>query len=109
MDKTKSYSEKLKDPRWQKKRLEILQRDDFKCLCCGEKEKTLHVHHFQEDYSIEPWGHDNISLVTLCEDCHKLIHIIFNLPFDPYSILEIVKFWEKIEFENIDYYLKTKQ
>jgi hypothetical protein len=23
------YAEKLKDPRWQKKRLEVFQRDDF--------------------------------------------------------------------------------
>ncbi len=30
MDK-QQYASKLKDPRWQKKRLEILQRDDFAC------------------------------------------------------------------------------
>ena len=31
------YSEKLKDPRWQKKRLEILERDNFRCQYCGDK------------------------------------------------------------------------
>ena len=25
------YVEKLKDPRWQRKRLEIMQRDGFRC------------------------------------------------------------------------------
>ena len=39
----KTYLEKLKDPRWQKKRLEILERDGWKCMACGEKEKTLRV------------------------------------------------------------------
>jgi len=30
-----SYADKLKDPRWQRKRLEILQREDFNCEACG--------------------------------------------------------------------------
>jgi 5-methylcytosine-specific restriction endonuclease McrA len=33
MNKSK-YSEKLRDPRWQKKRLEIFQRDNFICQNC---------------------------------------------------------------------------
>ena len=41
----KSYYEKLLDPRWQKKRLEILNRDEFKCRSCGDDKSTLHVHH----------------------------------------------------------------
>ncbi len=28
-----TYAEQLKDPRWQKRRLEILQRDEWRCLC----------------------------------------------------------------------------
>ncbi len=39
------YSEKLKDPRWQKKRLEIFQRDEFHCQQCGDGENTLCVHY----------------------------------------------------------------
>jgi len=42
-----SYQEKLKDPRWQKKRLEILQRDGWKCKWCGEEKQTLHIHHLK--------------------------------------------------------------
>lgn len=65
----KKYSEKLKDPRWQKKRLEILQRDNWTCQYCGATEKTLHVHHLQ--YSgINPWETNEINLITACEDCH---------------------------------------
>ena len=40
-----TYQEKLKHPKWQKKRLEILQRDEFKCVHCLDGESTLHVHH----------------------------------------------------------------
>jgi len=63
-----TYSEKLKDPRWQKKRLEILQRDNWACQICGDDENTLHVHHYK--YCGEPWEVDSKYLKTLCADCH---------------------------------------
>ena len=68
-----TYSEKLKNPKWQKKRLEILERDKWTCKYCGNKKKTLHIHHlfYYEDY--EPWDIPNKYLVTLCYDCHKEI------------------------------------
>lgn len=69
----KSYSEKLRDPRWQKKRLEILNRDEFTCQFCGEKEITLNIHHFCYDKSGNPWAVNDWDLVTVCEDCHHLI------------------------------------
>ncbi len=65
------YSEKLKDPRWQKKRLEILERDGWKCRSCGEKERTLHVHHIFYFPKKEPWEIHNGFLISFCEDCHK--------------------------------------
>lgn len=64
-----NYSDKLKDPRWQKKRLEIMQRDDFTCQFCGDNESTLHVHHYK--YKGDPWEVDNKYLITLCSDCHE--------------------------------------
>lgn len=67
----RTYSEKLRDPRWQKKRLQILERDDFTCICCETTEIELHVHH--REYSKgDPWEVDDLSLVTLCKDCHAL-------------------------------------
>ena len=69
-----SYSEKLKDPRWQRKRLEIMQRDLFVCSSCGNAEATLHVHH---DYYVkgrEPWDYPSFALKTLCADCHDEQH-----------------------------------
>jgi hypothetical protein len=67
-------SEKLKDPRWQKKRLEILNRDEFTCQYCGAKDKTLHVHHYGYRKGKEPWDVDGGDVNTLCEDCHWLNH-----------------------------------
>lgn len=68
----KSYSEKLKDPRWQKKRLEIMQRDKFECRWCCDGTNTLNVHHLK--YSGEPWETPNEFLITICEECHKNDH-----------------------------------
>lgn len=64
-----NYSEKLKDPRWQKKRLKILERDDFMCKFCGDTKSTLNVHHIS--YFKNPWDVEDKFLITLCESCHK--------------------------------------
>jgi len=70
----KTYSEKLKDPRWQKKRLEVLQRDDFCCLRCLDSESTLAVHHLFYIRGRNPWEYPMWSLETLCESCHDDEH-----------------------------------
>lgn len=64
------YLAKLRDPRWQKKRLEILNRDRFFCQMCGDEKNTLHVHHRYYKNS-DPWDYPNDSLVALCESCHE--------------------------------------
>lgn len=66
-----TYQEKLKNPKWQKKRLQILERDNFKCQSCGSDKNTLHVHHRFYKKGLNPWEYPDISLLTLCEDCHK--------------------------------------
>lgn len=38
---SKSYAEKFKDPRWQKKRLKIMERDNWKCCECGVNIKMI--------------------------------------------------------------------
>lgn len=68
-----SYSEKLKDPRWQKKRLQILARDKFTCINCGDDKNTLHVHHAMY-LGKNPWETPDECLDTLCEHCHEFEH-----------------------------------
>jgi len=65
-----TYSDLLKDPRWQKKRLEILNRDDFMCCFCANCKETLHVHHCYYNKGKKPWEYEDSSLVTLCASCH---------------------------------------
>lgn len=76
MPKKSSYQQKLLDPRWQKKRLKILERDNWRCTSCGDHKSTLHVHH--EIYRGNPWDVPNKHLKTLCKSCHSYSHSINN-------------------------------
>ena len=74
-DSRRWYSEKLRDPRWQKKRLEIFNRDDWRCMKCGDATSTLHVHHTIEYiHGLEPWDYPNETLLTVCWSCHRKEH-----------------------------------
>lgn len=66
----KSYWEKLKDPRWQKKRLEVLNEHNWTCDGCGERHETLHVHHGYYAKGCDPWDYPTTSLHVLCHKCH---------------------------------------
>jgi hypothetical protein len=66
----KEYYAKLKDVRWQKTRLEVMQRDGFKCRRCHDDDETLNVHHCYYEWDNDPWNYPLSSLVTLCETCH---------------------------------------
>ena len=66
-----TYAEQLNSPKWQKKRLEILSRDNFACTNCGDNEKQLHVHHGSYLSGTKAWEYDNDMLHTLCCDCHE--------------------------------------
>jgi hypothetical protein len=65
-----NYFEKLKDPRWQRRRLEIMQRANFACEMCGDTSETLNVHHGYYSRGLDPWDYDDHSLHCLCEACH---------------------------------------
>ena len=71
--KQKDYQSLLKDPRWQRKRLEIMQRDNFTCQHCGNAKETLNVHHkyYKENYN--PWDYEDDCYITLCEKCHSCV------------------------------------
>lgn len=75
MIQQKTYSELLRSPHWQKKRLEIMNRDKFICQRCGSENKTLHVHHFKYIDGRMPWDYPDYMLTTLCEDCHLIEHL----------------------------------
>lgn len=68
----KSYSGKLKHPKWQRRRLEILQRDNFTCQLCGDTETTLNIHH-KEYHKGDVWEYEDNELITYCELCHIIV------------------------------------
>lgn len=67
-----TYAEKLKDPRWQKKRLEVLNRHNFTCEYCGATELTLHVHHRYYISGRMPWEYPDFCYQVLCFQCHGM-------------------------------------
>lgn len=69
-----TYADKLRDPRWQKKRLKILEYAEWRCQICGAKNRTLHVHHSYYLRGKEPWQYPDGSLIAACEQCHEKIH-----------------------------------
>jgi len=74
-----NYRDKLCDPRWQKLRLEVMNRDGWRCLHVGcaarqNPRVMLVVHHRRYVAGREPWDYPPEDLVTLCENCHEIIH-----------------------------------
>lgn len=69
-----SYYEKLKDPRWQKMRLAVMEANEFHCEICMDGESTLHVHHKEYFKGREPWEYEISQLACICESCHESQH-----------------------------------
>jgi hypothetical protein len=66
-----SYQERLSSPKWQKKRLEVLQNANWRCQLCGNDREELHVHHSYYERGRAPWDYPNSSLIALCKRCHE--------------------------------------
>lgn len=111
-EKTLSYNEQIKSPHWQKRRLQILQRDNFTCQICGSTEKTLHVHHLCYRKDAKIWDYPDNTLITLCEDCHRTEHemqsendysvtnLINDLLISGFTNFELVSILYKIAHES---------
>ncbi len=61
------------DPRWQRKRLEIFERDGWACRWCGDKHSELHAHHLAYN-GLPPWEVADELIITLCHKCHESAH-----------------------------------
>src|SRR5574343_587120 len=80
MTQENSYSIKLRDPRWQKLRLFVLERDNWTCQKCLAKNKTLTVHHLYYIPNRDPWDYPEDILITLCETCNQYEYeLIINI------------------------------
>lgn len=70
-----SYKESLQSPRWQRRRLEIMQRADFRCESCGSEDRQLEIHHRRYLTDREPWEYADDDLKCLCCHCHEAHHL----------------------------------
>ena len=66
-----AYFRKLRDPLWQRRRLEVLNAANFTCRDCLSKDRTLHVHHAYYEKGRDPWDYPDDALICLCEECHE--------------------------------------
>lgn len=91
-----TYAEKLRTPRWQKKRLEILQRDGFACLRCKDEKEQIQVHHKKYLRGRDPWDYEDSNFESLCETCH-FIETFYSKFFDKseYPFVVIKTQWSK--------------
>lgn len=84
-DQAVKYQRILKDPRWGRKREEILKINSYQCKICGNT-KTLQVHHTQYHFSKrlksfkKPWDYNQKYLIVLCSECHSLGHEQYKVP-----------------------------
>lgn len=67
------YAKFIQHPKWQKKRLKVFQRDNWRCRKCKDTETTLHVHHLNYT-KFYPWNEPMKNLITLCTRCHGKHH-----------------------------------
>lgn len=56
-------------------RPQVLERDNNKCILCGNSEK-LHAHHLDNTGGLEQVNNDLSNLATMCDVCHYAIHNI---------------------------------
>ncbi|REK40916.1 MAG: HNH endonuclease [Actinobacteria bacterium] len=94
----KTYREKLIDPRWQKKRLEVLELYGWACAWCGSESKGLHVHHSLYMRGRDPWDYPPDQLVALCFECHDLAEVKRNELLAAVSLMRPSELQEIIDF-----------
>lgn len=100
-----SYSEKLRDPRWQKKRLKIMERDGWRCVACDGSDRELQIHHGYYRKGLDPWDYPDDTLWTVCNRCHKVSQDVLEktyrhlATFEPTTLLTRVHVYEPADGE----------
>ena len=68
-----SYQDDMKTATWQKRRLMLLERDNWKCKThdCKGQSSQLEIHHIDYIPGNKIWEYPDDMLITLCRDCHS--------------------------------------
>lgn len=67
------YSENLQRSEWKCRRLEVLERANFRCQDCGAAGVPLLVHHLRYERGKKPWEYPDNALRSLCGPCHERV------------------------------------
>jgi hypothetical protein len=73
-----SYVDDLKHPKWQERRLRVLERAGWACEWCGDTENQLHAHHKVYLKGHKPWEYEDSQLECLCDGCHGRAHALLK-------------------------------
>jgi 5-methylcytosine-specific restriction endonuclease McrA len=67
---------RLNSDSYRKLRIDVLERDGWRCQNCGTSE-CLQVHHIRSRSALGDDAAEN--LITLCADCHHKFHLTYML------------------------------
>lgn len=77
-----TYSEQLKDPRWQQLRLRMFDVAGWKCQCEGcsdpNDRRQLHLHHKVYFRNTLIWDYPEWALQVLCFKCHAKVQTMME-------------------------------
>lgn len=70
------YEAFLQSDLWKRLRIEVFERDNWKCKLCHES-GGLHAHHITYKHpnydDVDVWDYTP-NIITVCADCHKSLH-----------------------------------
>ena len=89
----RDYMERLRDPRWQKMRLEILDRAGWRCEDCGTGSVNLQIHHGFYERGLQAWEYPGEALYCLCDHCHEKAE---TTKADAYRELGLISPWHQV-------------
>lgn len=80
-----TYYELLRDPRWYRRRAQVIELAGRTCQECGycqddqnQDRLDLNVHHKKYFPGKAPWEYEDDLLICLCEICHDHRHDLIN-------------------------------
>ena len=74
---TKEYQKIRNSEGYNQWRLQVFNRDGFKCVSCGKPGKGIHAHHIKSFSEYPKLRLDVNNGITLCKKCHSKLH---NMP-----------------------------
>jgi hypothetical protein len=105
-----SFTQKFHDPRWIKKRTELLHAYDFTCVKCGAANGHALVHRIKHVPHLDPWNYPDHLLQVLCRDCQKITILIDNIWAAKEGTSEtITDSFSKIRTHLVDIYRHSKR